>query len=77
MLIPDEDMNKVETQKVNIDELQRKIEEQARKKEEKMLAMKQAKEQKELEGCTFAPQRLTKKKKEPEEIRDLDKFLED
>jgi len=44
MLIPDEDMNKVETQKVNIDELQRKIEEQARKKEEKMLAMKQAKE---------------------------------
>lgn len=32
--------------------------------------------EKELEGCTFAPERITKNKKN-EEKRDLSKFLED
>ena len=39
--------------------------------------MKQYQEDKELEGCTFAPDRVTKKKKEQTEVRDLSKFLED
>ena len=38
--------------------------------------MKQYQEEKEMEGCTFAPERLTKKK-EGGEKRDLNKFLED
>lgn len=38
--------------------------------------MKQMQEEKELEGCTFAPQMKTKKKNQPEK-RDLSKFLED
>ncbi len=37
--------------------------------------MKEIKEQKELEGCTFAPQMLAKKKN-PEK-RDINKFLDD
>lgn len=53
MLIPDEDLNKVDSQKVNIEELQRRIEEGARKKEERMMMMKQEREMKEIEGCTF------------------------
>ncbi len=32
------------------------------RKEEKIRVMKQMQEEKELEGCTFAPQMLTKKK---------------
>ena len=38
--------------------------------------MKAIQEEKELEGCTFAPQMLTKKKNGGEK-RDLNKFLED
>lgn len=34
-------------------------------------------EEKELEGCTFAPQMLTKKKNNAGDKRDLNKFLED
>lgn len=40
MLIPDEDLHKVDANKVNIDEVQRKIQEAARKKEEKINIMK-------------------------------------
>jgi len=47
-----------------------------RKKDEKMKMMKEIQEQKALEGCTFAPERITKKK-QPEEKRDLNTFLED
>ncbi len=36
--------------------------------------MKKIKEEKELEGCTFAPQMVAKKKGEK---RDINKFLED
>ncbi len=43
--------------------------------------MKQMQEEKELEGCTFAPQMLTKKKNAAaggtQDKRDLNKFLED
>ena len=46
----------------------------ARKKDEKIRVMKQIKEEKELEGCTFAPQMVAKKKGEK---RDINKFLED
>ena len=76
MLIPDEDLNKAEPAKVNIAEKQRKMYEQLQKKEEKLQMMREIQEQKALEGCTFAPERVTKKK-QPEEKRDLNKFLED
>ena len=45
--------------------------------------IKQMQEEKELEGCTFAPTMLTKKRKNTanaangDEKRDLNKFLED
>lgn len=40
--------------------------------------LKAIQEEKELEGCTFAPTMLTKKKNNPGgEKRDLNKFLED
>lgn len=55
MLIPDTDLHKVDAPKVNIDEVQRKIQDAARKKEEKILLQKQLQEEKEMEGCTFAP----------------------
>lgn len=38
--------------------------------------MKQYQEEKEMEGCTFAPERVTKKKERGEK-RDINKFLED
>lgn len=75
-MIPEEDLYKAEQRGVNIAEVQRRIEEDARKKEEKIRAMKQIQEEKELEGCTFAPQIVTKKKNQGEK-RDLNKFLED
>lgn len=79
MLIPDEDLHRVDAAKVDIDEVQRKIQEAARKKEEKIQKMKQMQEEKELEGCTFAPQLVNKKNKKTvaEDKRDLSKFLED
>jgi hypothetical protein len=54
--------------------VQRRIQEDARKKEDKIMMMKKIKEEKELEGCTFAPQMVAKKKGEK---RDINKFLED
>jgi len=78
MLIPDEDLNKVEVTRVDILELQKKIQEANDRKEDKIRMMKVEKEEKELEGCTFAPVMYTKKnKKVTEEKRDLSKFLED
>lgn len=78
MMIPDEDLHKVEAQRLNVSERQQKIQEDMKRKEEKIRIMKEIKEQKELEGCTFAPQRITKMKSiQPEEKRDLNKFLED
>jgi len=38
------------------EEVKRRIEEQQRKKEERLEMMRRQKEAKELEGCTFAPQ---------------------
>ena len=52
-------------------------------KEEKIREQKMLQEQKELEGCTFAPKIYTKKKvvkveeTTAEEKRDLGKFLQD
>ena len=84
MLIPEEDLHRVENRGVDINEVQRKIQEQARKKEEKMLQMRLVKQEKEMEGCTFAPIIYTKKtnKKgggqgQQEDKRDLNTFLED
>lgn len=54
------------------EEVKRRIQEQAKRKEEKLEALRKAKEAKELEGCTFAP--TTKK---ATVARDLSKFLED
>ena len=63
---------------MDIKEVQRRIDEDAKRKEEKIRIMKQMQEEKELEGCTFAPQMLTKKKNTTAgEARDLNKFLED
>lgn len=76
-MIPEEDLYKAEQRGVNINDVQRRIEEDARRKEEKIRIMKQMQEEKELEGCTFAPQMLTKKKNTQPEKRDLNKFLED
>lgn len=39
--------------------------------------MKEEKAQKEVEECIFTPQLLTKKRNEPSERRNIDKFLED
>jgi len=39
--------------------------------------MREQKALQETEGCTFAPQLATKKKKDGEVKRDLNKFLED
>lgn len=39
--------------------------------------LKEMKEQKEIEECKFAPEIITKKKGDPNEKRNLDKFLED
>ena len=58
-------------------ELSSKINEQLKRKEERLKIMKQMKEEKELEGCTFAPERVTKKKNKNDEKRDLQKFLDD
>lgn len=80
MLIPEEDLHRVENRGVDINEVQRKIQEQAQKKEEKMLQMRLVKEEKEMEGCTFAPVIYTKKankKNQQEDKRDLNTFLED
>eukprot|EP00347_Sterkiella_histriomuscorum_P000078 403377271 len=78
LLIPEEDLYKVEQRGLDINQVQRRIEEDARRKEEKIRVMKQMQEDKELEGCTFAPQMATKKKAaQPTEKRDLNKFLED
>jgi hypothetical protein len=55
ILIPDQDLETMETNKVDIQEVQRRIIEKARLKEEKIRIMKQIQEEKELEGCTFAP----------------------
>lgn len=79
LLIPEEDLHKAEQKGFDANEVQRKILEQQRKKEEKIKMIKQMQEEKELEGCTFAPQMLTKKKKktDAEEKRDLNKFLDD
>jgi hypothetical protein len=75
ILIPDQDLETMESNKVDIQEVQRRIIEKARLKEEKIRIMKQIQEEKELEGCTFAPQIVTKRKN-PEK-RDLNKFLDD
>jgi hypothetical protein len=48
---------------VNVHEHQRRIEENQRKKEEKILKAKMEKEQKEMQECSFAPKLVTKKKK--------------
>lgn len=53
MLIPDEDLHRVEANKVDINEVQRKIKEAQRMKEEKLKVMKAIQEEKELDGCTF------------------------
>ena len=74
LLIPEEDLYRAEQRGFNIDEVQRRIQEDARKKEDKIMMMKKIKEEKELEGCTFAPQMVAKKKGEK---RDINKFLED
>ncbi|TNV84608.1 hypothetical protein FGO68_gene10178 [Halteria grandinella] len=79
ILIPEEDLMRVEeeehysqsTKGFDPNEVQRRIEEQQRKKEEKLEQMRRDKEAKELEGCTFAPQI----KSQPR--RDVNKFLED
>lgn len=56
LLIPEEDLYRVEEQKImSIEERQRRNEEKARLKEEKMRMMRQMQEEKEMEGCTFAP----------------------
>jgi hypothetical protein len=39
--------------------------------------MREQKAIKETEGCTFAPQLMTKKKKVEQPKRDLNKFLDD
>ena len=79
MLIPDLDLDKIHATKVDVEEIQRKIQEAAERKEEKMRMIKYEQEQKEMEGCTFAPQLATKKKKRGTEgeARDINKFLED
>lgn len=67
MLIPQEDMymhefnmqNKVV---VDVDEQQRRIQEQTRKKEEKIRLALEEKQQKEMNECSFAP-KINKKKK--------------
>jgi len=53
------------------EEVKRRIQEQAKRKEEKLEALRKEKEAKELEGCTFAP------KVKATAARDLNKFLED
>ncbi len=47
------------------------------KKRMKVEQMRAEKQDKELDGCTFAPQMMTKKKKNVAQPRDLNKFLED
>ena len=73
LLIPEEDLYKAEQRGIDVGEVQRRIQEDQRRKDEKLRMLKQIQEEKELEGCTFAPQMLTKKR----EKRDLGKFLED
>ena len=77
MLIPEEDYSRVDQQKIDIKELQKRIETDLQRKEQKLQAMREQKAIQETEGCTFAPQLATKKKKEGEVKRDLNKFLED
>ena len=78
LLIPEEDLHKAEQKGLDIREVQRRIVEDAQRKEEKIRIMKQMQEEKELEGCTFAPVMKTKKKNaNGGEKRDLNKFLED
>lgn len=76
LLIPEEDLYKADQRGLDIGEVQKKIQEDQRRKDEKIRMLKQIQEEKELKGCTFAPQMLTKKKNQGEK-RDLNKFLED
>ena len=74
LLIPEEDLFRAEQRGFNVEDVQKRILEDQRKKEEKIRMMKAIKEEQELEGCTFAPQMVAKKKGEK---RDMNKFLED
>lgn len=47
---------------VDVEEQQRRIRDQARRKEEKIRAAQLEKEQKEMEACSFAP-KINKKKR--------------
>jgi hypothetical protein len=75
ILIPEEDLMRVEeeehysqsTRGFDPTEVKRRIEEQARKKEERLEQLRREKEAKELEGCTFAPQI----KKKADQRRDI------
>ena len=72
MLIPDEDLCFADGgQKVDIKEFTGRIEQFEDKKRQKVAQMKQEKEEKERDGCTFAPQLATKKKKKITEGRNL------
>lgn len=67
LLIPEEDMmlheyNKLNKVKVNVEERQKRIEEQQRKKEDKIRQAQYEKEMKEMQECSFAPKIYTKKK---------------
>lgn len=77
MLIPEEDYERVNDNRVNVKEMQKKIESDMQRKEQKLQAMREQKAIKETEGCTFAPQLMTKKKKVEQPKRDLNKFLDD
>lgn len=55
ILIPDMDLEMVDAAKVDIGEVQRRIIESQKKKDEKIRIMKAIQEEKEIEGCTFAP----------------------
>ena len=97
ILIPEEDLMRVEEEQhysnqpsrgFDPNEVKRRIEDQQRKREERLELLRKEKEQKELEGCTFAPQMVKKAKQAPsqpessvgttgEQKRDLNKFLDD
>ena len=78
--------NQVASKGFDPNEVKRRIEEQKKKKEERMEQLRKEKELKELEGCTFAPKIAKKVGKQggnQEEVqtnaqpRDLNTFLED